>query len=169
MYYIVYNGQKYGPMPACELVKYGLNPNSEVWAEGMPNWVKAFEVAELRPYLSQPMGAPQQPVNSGYTNYNNYNAGYNNYNTGYQAEPVSKEAGEKKIIFAILAFLFGYLGIQYFYIGKVTGGIICLVLSLVTCGAFDLLIFIQAIMVLVMNAKDFDRKFLKSNSTMPLF
>lgn len=173
MYYIIYNGQKFGPMPAGELVKYGLNHNSEVWTEGMPNWVKAFEVAELAPYLSpRPMSAPQQPnpqYNSGYNYQNNgYNNGYQNpANNGYV--PSCNNVSEKKIIFAVLAFLFGYLGVQYFYIGKVTGGIICILLSLVTCGAWDLLVFIQAIVVLIMNDQDFDRKFLSSNSAMPLF
>lgn len=168
MYYIIYNGQKFGPMPAGELVNYGLNPDSEVWTEGMPNWVKAFEVPELAPYISRPMSAPAQPnaqYNNGYQN--GYNGGYNN--NGYNNAPVSSDVNQKKIIFAILAFLFGWLGIQYFYIGKVGGGLLCILLSLVTCGAWDFLIFIQAIMVLVMSDQDFDRKFLQSNSTMPLF
>ncbi len=167
MYYIIYNGQKFGPMPAEELVKYGLNPESEVWTEGMANWMKAFEVAELAPYLSRPMSAPVPPQ-AQYGYQNNYNNNYNGGQNGYPA-PSNNNAGEKKIIFAVLAFLFGYLGVQYFYIGKIGGGIICLLLSLVTCGAWDLLIFIQAIIVLTMKDEDFDRKFINSNSMMPLF
>lgn len=30
LYYIIYNGQQVGPMPKEELVKYGLNPGSNL-------------------------------------------------------------------------------------------------------------------------------------------
>lgn len=56
LYYIIVNGQQMGPMPKEQLVKYGLNPGSKVWAEGMPNWVDAATVADLRSVLY-----PQQP------------------------------------------------------------------------------------------------------------
>ena len=43
-YYIVYNGQQVGPMSKEALVNYGLNPNSQVWAQGMPAWVPAYTI-----------------------------------------------------------------------------------------------------------------------------
>lgn len=167
MYYIIYNGQKYGPMPASELVNYGLNSNSEVWTEGLPTWVKAFEIAELAPYLAP--GTPQPPMPGNYQNYNNggYTPNPNAGNNGYV--PSCNNVSEKKMIFGILAILFGWLGVQYFYLGKVGGGIICILLCMVTCGGWELLTFIQGIVVLIMNDQEFDRKFLKSNSTMPMF
>lgn len=62
LYYIIYNGQQVGPMPKEELAKYGLNPGSKVWAEGMPNWVDAATVADLRSVLyPQPQMPPQSP------------------------------------------------------------------------------------------------------------
>ncbi|MDE7154213.1 MAG: GYF domain-containing protein [Muribaculaceae bacterium] len=168
MYYIIYNGQKFGPMPASELVNYGLNSNSEVWTDGLPAWVKAFEIAELAPYLTS--NTPQPPVPGGYQNYNNGGYAPNSNpvnNNGYV--PSCNNVSEKKMIFGILAIIFGYLGVQYFYIGKITGGIICILLTCVTCGGWELLTFIQGIVALVMDDKEFDRKFLKSNSSMPLF
>lgn len=57
MYYIMYNGQQIGPVPADQLRNYGLNPQSMVWTEGMPNWVTAGSVPELAQFLA----GPQQP------------------------------------------------------------------------------------------------------------
>ena len=51
LYYIIYNNTQQGPMNKEELVKYGLNYNSDVWAEGLPSWVKASEIAELKVFI----------------------------------------------------------------------------------------------------------------------
>lgn len=51
LYFIIYNNAQHGPMPKEELVKYGLNYNSDVWAENLPTWVKASEVAELKGFI----------------------------------------------------------------------------------------------------------------------
>lgn len=51
LYYIIYNNTQQGPMNKKELVKYGLNYNSDVWAEGLPSWVKASEIAELKVFI----------------------------------------------------------------------------------------------------------------------
>ena len=56
-FFIIQNNQNVGPMPANQLVQYGLEPNSLVWAEGMANWTPASQVPELAQYL-----APQQPA-----------------------------------------------------------------------------------------------------------
>ncbi len=68
LYYIIVNGQQVGPMPKEQLVKYGLNPGSKVWAEGMPNWVDAATVADLRSVLYQqqpPIPRQQTPYQGG--------------------------------------------------------------------------------------------------------
>lgn len=57
MYYIMYNNQQMGPMPKEQLRNYGLNPQSMIWAEGMPNWAAAFTVPEIAEMLN---GGPQQ-------------------------------------------------------------------------------------------------------------
>lgn len=62
----MYNGQQMGPMPAEQLRNYGLNPQSMVWGEGMPNWVAASTVPELAAMMNgmqQPYGPQiQQPA-----------------------------------------------------------------------------------------------------------
>lgn len=50
-YYIIYNGQQHGPLEKEQLKDYNLNYDSDVWAEGMPTWVKASTVAELKQYI----------------------------------------------------------------------------------------------------------------------
>ena len=59
LYYIIYNNTQQGPMNKEELVKYGLNYNSDVWTEGLPSWVKASEIAELKIFIDN-LNAPQK-------------------------------------------------------------------------------------------------------------
>lgn len=70
---------------------------------------------------------------------------------------------------ALLAIFLGSLGIQYFYLGKNTAGVIALVLSIITCGIPWILWLIQGIMMFTMSQADFERKFVYSTSTFPLF
>ena len=80
-YYIAENGQPAGPFEMQDLVKHGLNPDSQVWNEKMSGWTRAREVPELmsllgiqQPVAAQPVQplqpqspyAPQQPQQSPY-------------------------------------------------------------------------------------------------------
>lgn len=47
-YFIDKNGLRIGPRPADELLGLGLTYNSPVWTEGLPDWVPASDVSELR-------------------------------------------------------------------------------------------------------------------------
>ena len=69
----------------------------------------------------------------------------------------------------MLAILIGGLGVQYFYIGKTTAGLLTILLSVVTCGFWSLLTLIQGIILLCSDNYYFDRKFVYSNSVLPLF
>ena len=65
-WFIVYNGQQVGPMEKEQMLSYGLNPNSRVWREGMPEWVFAYNVPELMEMISQNREyAPQPPYPQG--------------------------------------------------------------------------------------------------------
>lgn len=46
-YYIIRNGEPFGPLEKHELLGQGLTPDSDVWHEGLPQWVKASTVPEL--------------------------------------------------------------------------------------------------------------------------
>lgn len=70
---------------------------------------------------------------------------------------------------ALLAILIGGLGIQYFYCGKVAAGIITIVLSLVTCGIWNILTLVQGIMMFCMTNQEFEAKYVNTSATFPLF
>lgn len=69
----------------------------------------------------------------------------------------------------MLAIFIGSLGIQYFYLGKNTAGVLAIVLSFVTCGIFEIIWIIQGILMLTMSQDDFERKYVYSPSTFPIF
>ena len=69
----------------------------------------------------------------------------------------------------LLAILLGYLGVQYFYCGKVGGGFLTILLSLVTCGMWYVITLIQGIYMLTLSDRDFDNKFVYTTSTFPIF
>ena len=51
-YYLNSAQQQMGPVYADEFPRLGLNGETYVWCEGMPNWVKANQVPEILPYLN---------------------------------------------------------------------------------------------------------------------
>lgn len=113
------------------------------------------------------------PNNQGY---NPGNQGYNPYNNGGQMPNPGNDpftpgpSGRSRGVAALLAIFLGGLGIQYFYCGRTTAGILAIVLTLVTCGIFEVVWLIQGIMMLAaMSQQEFERKFVYTNSTFPLF
>lgn len=148
-WYVVYNGQQVGPMKKEQLLSYGLTPTTKVWKEGMPNWVEAFTIPELMDMINEKGGGVNPPVPG--------------------PTPAVPASGKEKTVAGILAILLGGLGVQYFYIGKVAGGVVCLLLSLFTCGLWTILTLIQGIMMLTMTQEEFEKKYVYSTSFMPLF
>jgi hypothetical protein len=59
------NGQAAGPFTIDQLRQFAtagqLNPNSNVWASGMPNWVAAQAVPALAPLFAPPSPPPLPP------------------------------------------------------------------------------------------------------------
>lgn len=157
-YYIRYNGQQYGPMPKDQLKSYGLNHSSMVWTQGMPNWAAASTVPELREIL----GNTPPPYNG--SAYSGNNAFSNLDSIGYTGA-----SGKSRLVFALFDILIGVFGIQYFYVGKTAAGIICILLSLITFGIWNVVCIIQGILVLMMSQDEFERKYVYGHSTFPLF
>ncbi|MEE1207635.1 MAG: TM2 domain-containing protein [Muribaculaceae bacterium] len=81
----------------------------------------------------------------------------------------SSPNGKMRGVAALLAIFLGSIGIQYFYLGKVGAGVIAIVLSAVTCGCFSVIWLVQGILMFCMNNQDFERKFVTTTSTFPLF
>lgn len=76
--------------------------------------------------------------------------------------------GKSRGIAAILAILLGSLGIHYFYLGKTTGGIVFLLISLFSCGSIaGVLGLIQGILMLCMTNQEFERRYVTTPSSIP--
>lgn len=161
-WYLLYNGQQIGPMSVDQLRSYNPTPNSQVWCEGMPQWVPIYTLPELMSLLNT-------------SNYNSPGFGNTqNYSNSSTTPPPAdfqyrQESVKDHTTAGIFALILGGLGIQYFYIGKTTGGIFCILLSLFTCGLFNILTLVQGILMLTMSQQEFEHKYINSPSKMPLF
>lgn len=152
-YYIIYQGRQVGPMSIDQLSYYGLNYNSMVWVQGMPAWVQAGNLPELAEYLRR-NGCTTPPPPMPQSN--------DGFETG--------TSGKSHVLAGILAIVLGWLGVQYFYCGKTTAGLISILLSAVTCGSiWTIICVIQGIMMISMKQEDFEAKYVYSQSTFPLF
>lgn len=74
-----------------------------------------------------------------------------------------------KVVCGVLAILLGSFGAQYFYLNKIGGAFICIGLTLITCGGWSLISFIQGIVMLTMTQPQFEQKYVFSTSTFPIF
>ena len=87
-------------------------------------------------------------------------------NNAFNCGPEGKSRG----IFCLLALVAGSIGLHYFYINKVTAAILTIVLTIVTCGCWASIPILQGIIILWNHTnEEFDRKFVASNSSFPLF
>lgn len=159
MWYIIYNGQQVGPLQREQLSDYNLTPQSMVWTEGMPQWMPAGNVQALSDLFSAPRYAPGSEAN---------------FNTPYGQPPVnsyssSYKAPKSKVAAGVLAIILGALGVQYFYLGKIGGGFLTILLTVVTCGAWEVITFIQGILMLCMSDQEFNYKYVYNDKTFPLF
>lgn len=77
--------------------------------------------------------------------------------------------GKSRGVAALLAILLGGLGIQYFYLGKNTAGILSIVLTVVTCGLWSFIALIQGILMFCMSNEQFRQKYVVNPSSFPLF
>lgn len=78
-------------------------------------------------------------------------------------------SGKSRGVAGLLAILLGAFGVHYFYVGKTVGGFLCLLLSIVTCGLWEIIAIIQGIIMMTMRSEEFEQKYVYSQSTMPLF
>lgn len=140
MYYITMNNQTIGPMSVEQMMAYPVTAETPVSRDG-GSWMPLYTFPEL-------MSAMQYSGRS---------------------QNADAEVSSKKTLCGIMAILLGTLGIQYFVIGKTAGGFITILLSIVTCGLWEVVTLIQGIMMLCMSDADFKRKYIDSTSTLPLF
>ncbi len=67
--------------------------------------------------------------------------------------------GKQKTVAGILGILLGGLGVHHFYLGSNMAGVICIIVTVVTCGVGALLGLIEGILLLVMSDADFETRY----------
>ena len=72
-----------------------------------------------------------------------------------QQPPIPADVNSTKVLCGIMGILFGGLGVHRFILGDVSGGIIRIVITLVTCGVGALIGFIEGIIYLTKTDPDF--------------
>ena len=116
-------------------------------------------------------GQPQTPPPFGNQHNNAYGPSNPSdpYNMWYANDAfASGPQGKSRGIAAILAILLGSLGIHYFYIGKPTGGIVYLILTVISCGTIPAILgLVQGIMMLCMSNQEFERGYVLTPSSFP--
>lgn len=76
--------------------------------------------------------------------------------------------GKSRGVAALLAILTGSLGLHYFYLGKTTGGIVYLLISLFSCGSIPALLgLIQGVKMFGMTNEAFRQHYVLNPSSMP--
>ena len=138
-YYITIEGRTVGPMTKEQIFAYKVTEKTPVSVDG-GEWAPLFTFPELQQLLA----AGRSVGNCGQTDKDKTAAG-------------------------VLAILIGTLGIHYFYIGKVNAGIYCLLLSLVTCGLWATITFVQGIIFFTMTNSEFEEKFVRTPKAFPIF
>ena len=132
--------------------------------------------ASQQPQYGQPQYGQQQygQPQYGQQQYGQQQYGQPQYAYGNQPQQQmgvfdSGPSGKSRGVAGLLAIRIGTLGIHYFYLGKVGGGFICILLSFVTCGLWGILTLIQGIMMMTMTQQDFEMKYVNNDKTFPLF
>jgi TM2 domain-containing membrane protein YozV len=74
-------------------------------------------------------------------------------------KPQETPEENKKVLAGIMGILFGSLGIHKFILGYTTEGIIQLIVSVVTCGLFGIIGFIEGIIYLTKSDEEFYRTY----------
>lgn len=151
-----------------QLRLYGLEPNSQIWCKGMANWAPAYTVPELMEVINGVnLHQPQQP-NHQANQYSQQQQQYQQPVLDLNAPAQRIVSPKNRVVCGLLALLLGGLGVQYFYLARPGAGLICLLLSFVTCGVWQVVMFIQGIYMLIMNEAEFQRKYVLSTATFPV-
>ena len=140
-YYVADGTTQRGPFTEQELPGAGLPPDVLVWCEGMPQWLPAGQVAELRPFLMAQAAPPSQYVpgrapSTGYPPPDPMPVGY--ATPTYLTYPPPGDVSGKKIAAGICGIFLGTFGVHKFVLGLNSGAVTMLVISLsgLVLGAF---------------------------------
>ena len=74
---------------------------------------------------------------------------------GYPGQPLPPEVNSKKILAGIMGILFGGFGIHRFLLDDVTGGLLRILITVITCGAGSIVGLIEGIIYLTKSDAEF--------------
>ena len=74
----------------------------------------------------------------------------------------NESAITKRLVAGILAILLGGLGVHKFYLGYTKAGIIQMIVGFLTCGAFNIVGFIEGILYLVKTDDEFEETYVRN-------
>ena len=140
-YKIVFHNTVLGPMTENQILSYEIDEKTQV-SKDNGSWQPLYTYPELMFKLSQKRS---------------------------MLSPQNSDVVSKKTLCGIMAIIFGGLGVQYYILGKIGGGLVTLLLTMVTCGVWSILTLVQGILMLTMSDEEFYRKYVASQSFMPLF
>ena len=82
-------------------------------------------------------------------------------------------SGKSRGIAGLLAILMGWCGLHYFYIGKTNGGILFLMIAILSCGILasitTIVSIIQGVLFFTSTQEEFERRWVYSPSNIPFF
>ena len=140
-YKIVFRNTVLGPMTENQIMSYDIDENTQVSKDDGP-WQPLYAFPELMSKLVHKRS---------------------------MLSTQNSDIGSKKTLCGIMAIIIGGLGVQYYIMGKIGGGLVTILLTIVTCGLWSILALVQGILMLTMSDEEFYRKYIASQSFMPLF
>lgn len=161
-WHVYLRGQQIGPVDESELPSMGITPDTLVWRPGMTDWRPASQMPELSYLFTNSQSTPPP-----FSAQNAYSAPAGS--NPYSQSDISYISSKSKVPAGVLAILLGGVGAQYFYLGKIGAGFLTILLSLLTCGIWATLMFVQGIYMLTLDEAEFQRKYVDTNSFMPIF
>lgn len=82
-------------------------------------------------------------------------------------------SGKSRGVAGLLALFLGSVGLHYFYMGKTNAGVLFLVATLLSCGVLGIITqivsIIQGVLFFTSTQEEFERKWVYSQSNLPLF
>jgi hypothetical protein len=109
-YYILENGQQYGPFTIEQLKKRGITTNTQVWREGMAQWTYVKNIPELIDIAQPPLPGGTPPPN--------YDRTYSPY--GYNLPSPDRPYPNDHKTLAIIATIVTFLGCYFIPLGIVS-------------------------------------------------
>jgi serine/threonine protein kinase/TM2 domain-containing membrane protein YozV len=127
-YYVQQGAMRVGPLPLEGMGDIHIERDTMVWRTGMSEWRQAQTLPELAP-LIRPASVPPSLPTQHFTHHPHATTG-----SPYQQARPGPGTDNRRIVAAIMAILFGALGVHKFVLGMAGPGLIMLLVTVLTCG-----------------------------------